>query len=561
MRPKSPNVPPRSRVRGISFTVQKRNTAASSWPYLRTAFIKQGLAFLLIPSLLTACFRSEPPKETPQEKSPTISTVQPASPAPAAPQEEIATPATAESTPPAPPPVASAQPSNTAPLQPALPKPPAEEKPEEAAYTIDPKTKRESFETWMRHREQREERASVFNAQAGFNPEALEQLRAGMNYEAVTTLLGAPGMTITADGIDRIIYRWSNGETSLIAQFEYTRLIRWSSFNAPQDEAIETPGASIREDQYRNITGGMTIAEVLALFDIEAHAISDSGAGTIIYRWADEHGASFAARFEDGKLVRKSGMYVRPLSTAEVTEPEAIEEDADESPEEIASNTAEEDSSAEGPEPADSPLSDVENPQQPSETPLPGETTETVAENTTYEEYSDTETQELSQKTPRKRVLTFRPNRDRGQIESTKRVRVLGASRRARQEEQETSSKMPRSLLDRSYRPKAKLPDATFSFRRGSYEIRICNEGDSTVKVGLRNGKNGEDFKIRPGGKKSLKVDKGNYELYYIFSDNPYQLQRGETIPIDGEYLADVRVELLNESASIGVLDYSQANR
>ncbi len=453
------------------------------------------------------------------------------------------------------------QPTNTAPLQPALPKPPTEEKTEEAAPTLDPKTKRESFETWMRHREQREERASVFSAQAGFNPEALEQLRAGMNYEVVTTLLGAPGMTITADGIDRIIYRWSNGETSLIAQFEYTRLIRWSSFNAPQDEAIETPGASIREDQYRNITEGMTIAEVLALFDIEAHAISDSGAGTIIYRWADEHGASFAARFENGKLVRKSGMYVRPLSTVEVTEPEAIEEGADESPEEIASNSVEEDSSAEGPEPADSPLSDTGTPQQPSETPLPGEATETVAEKTTYEEYPDVEAQELPQKAPRKRVLTFRPNRERGQIESTQRVRVLGANRRARQEEQETSSKIPRSLLDRSYRPKAKLPDATFSFRRGSYEIRIYNEGDSTVKVGLRNGKNGEDFKIRPGGKKSLKVDKGNYELYYIFSDNPYQLQRGETIPIDGEYLADVRVELLNESASIGVLDYSQANR
>ncbi len=53
-------------------------------------------------------------------------------------------------------------------------------------------------------------------------------------------------------------------------------------------------------------------------------------------------------------------------------------------------------------------------------------------------------------------------------------------------------------------------------------------------------------------------MDRGTYQLYYIYSDDPYTLHHGQSIPIDGMFLADVEVTLIDQEAEIGVLNYGQ---
>lgn len=331
----------------------------------------------------------------------------------------------------------------------------------------------------------------------------LRQIKDGMTYEQVVSIIGPPAFTVSGAGTDTVIYQWSGDGAKFAARFEKNRLTRKSGVKSAGDDTEQKP--SLSQEQYDAVKEGMTLEDVTALLHVEAQRITDKGPEYSVYKWMDEAGSSFTARFEKGKLVRKTGFYVAPLKKegeneagAEGEADTAAEEDTEQSP---------------PPEPA-----------------APAEEVQDVAPET------EPAPQDSEQANP--------PEQTPVPVRESK-VRVLGAARREKRIAQE-----PPEIAGRSYKPKAKLPEFTYSLRRGAFEVRIHNEGDAAARVGIRKENRGKDTSIGAGSVKSFYVDQGTYNLYYLFSNEPYTLQKGPSITIDGWFLSDVEVFVRDESAS-----------
>ena len=65
---------------------------------------------------------------------------------------------------------------------------------------------------------------------------------------------------------------------------------------------------------------------------------------------------------------------------------------------------------------------------------------------------------------------------------------------------------------------------------RGDKTLSIINNSRRTVSVRILSGGAGADLYIGPGGSRSASVPGGNFELYYIFSDEPWTLYKGDNV-------------------------------
>jgi hypothetical protein len=346
--------------------------------------------------------------------------------------------------------------------------------------------------------------------------EGMRAVREGMTQAEVQGIIGAPGALIAGTDEASTVYRWNQAGLSFLAKFENGKLVR-KSIITPQGEEISAEkdeSKTIDKDLYDGIHPGMSFEEVMDRIGIEAQPISRDGATVAIYTWRDANGSSFTARFEDGKLVKKSGLFAakgrdkaREGAKAEgETEGETAEGEnapAASANEEKTAEKAEEKNSA------------VENAGQPAD----DETGGSAAEPTPPE--------------PRKG-----------------RVTVSGSSRREREAEKGDGKS------DRSYRPRAQLPQNLHRLRNGSYEIRIHNTAGSRVKAAVVSQEGSADVTIPPGGKQSVFVNQGDYVVHFIYEDDPYTLHQGGVIPI-GQWLTDMEVFLLGGSYNVQVLDRS----
>ena len=342
----------------------------------------------------------------------------------------------------------------------------------------------------------------------------LEQLQKGMRFDEVIRLVGRPEVVVAQRGEDSVIYRWSQDGTSLLGRFEKGVLVRKSVQAAPDDAApAEGEPRRITHEQYEEVQEGMSLEEVLALLDVEGRPVSQSSEKVIIYKWTDDMGSSFTARFEDGLLVRKTGLHIAALPREEKKAP---------APSGVAAARAEETPSAgAAPEAAAE-----ETPPQPIRRPR---------RDVDWEAYTR---EEAPPHMPAEAETTYE---ETTQQTAPPRVRVARGDRRSRE-----NSQLPPEMQGRSYRPKARLPDYTYSLRRGVYEVRVHNAGDSTAQVGLRADRRGRDARIPPGGTVSFFVDRGNYSVYYIYDSAPYTLRQGSTLAIDGMFVADLSLTLFD---------------
>lgn len=346
---------------------------------------------------------------------------------------------------------------------------------------------------------------------ATITPESMAQIREGMPIEQVEEVLGIPGQTVAQRDVDNLVLRWTDsGGNSVIAKFLDGRLVRKSIFAAdgrPIQETGETQ--TITRAAYDSVAAGMTAEEVSALLGVPSRQITADTAQVLLYAWRDGSGSSFTAKFEDGRLVQKSGFYVAPLEE-ERAEPEPAEEEAREEGE------GEGEAEAEGEAPRRARARPARQP-----APVPVETP-------VYQ--------------PAPQVQSHAP---------PSRVRVVGGSRR----QQEAGGEEARTG---SYNPRAKLPAYTWSLRRGAYEVQLVNTTDAAVRAGLRTGSGGKDISIPPGATRSLRVDRANYALYYIFADDPDTLHQGSGINLDGMHMVDVRITLFKESYDVEVIDHGR---
>ena len=340
--------------------------------------------------------------------------------------------------------------------------------------------------------------------------ESKRAVKEGMTQMEVQEKMGAPGALIAGTDKASTVYRWNQAGLSFLARFEDGKLTR-KSIITPQGEEIpadKDPGKTIDKDLYDGIRAGMSLEEVMNRIGIEAQPISKNNANVTIYTWRDASGSSFTARFENDKLVKKSGLFAAKAKGKgkEKTEGEKPEEPGAKSAVDDTGKTAEN--------------QDTQGIAKPD------------AGQTADKETADA-AKDASAPAPRK-----------------SRVTVAGAGRREREAGQGDGKP------DRSYRPRAQLPQNMLRLREGSYEIRVHNASESRVKAAVVSQEGSSEMTIPPGGKQSVFVNQGDYVVNFIYDDDPYTLHRGGVIPI-GQWLTDMEVFLFGGSYNVQVLDRS----
>lgn len=108
-----------------------------------------------------------------------------------------------------------------------------------------------------------------------------------------------------------------------------------------------------------------------------------------------------------------------------------------------------------------------------------------------------------------------------------------------------------------SYRPHARLPEFTRTLPKGRFEVRLVNETETKLTVGLRQDKLGDDVHIGVKEQASLFVDRGTYELSFLCEDEPDACYDAPPLTIDGFHAPDVSVHLSREEVIVRLIDYS----
>ncbi|MBI1320058.1 MAG: hypothetical protein GC168_14100 [Candidatus Hydrogenedens sp.] len=347
----------------------------------------------------------------------------------------------------------------------------------------------------------------------------------GMTYGQVRDLFGKDGAEITTGGRENGVMRWEkdNGG-SVQVRFKDGKVLR-AATQEPATAAPEEPAANlITQAQYDRVKTGMSLYEVSEFLDVEGRAVSDNGA-VQIYRWQDDGGASFSAKFEQGKLTRKTTLYIpvpEPAAAEGETDGEAVGiEGADDA---MPGDAGEQMAAAEG------------EGEIPEETPERGRMVYT--RRGVYEAQSPAEARSMAdERAPQTTRLGSRVvGIDRSEpTEEAGGGNVTGAARDERQR-------------------RAELPRYSHSLNRGVYEVRIVNETESSAKVGIRQGKRGRDASVPAGGQTSIYVDRGSYSLYYTLRDAPYDLGKG-SITIDGQEMPDIEVRIGEDGYSAMQID------
>ena len=343
--------------------------------------------------------------------------------------------------------------------------------------------------------------------------ENMRAVREGMTQLEVQEKMGVPGALIAGTDQASVVYRWNQAGLSFLAKFENGKLIRKSIITPLGDEVPteKVEGKTIDKDLYNGIRAGMSFDEVMGRIGIEAQPISKNSENVNIYTWRDSSGSSFTARFENDKLVKKSGLFVAKGKGKGKAEEEQAE---GERPPEPNTRTAE-DNAEEAAGNADDGMNGAED------------NAEQAAGGT------ETDTAETAPPAPRKG-----------------RVTVAGASRREREAEKGGGK-------SGSYRPRAQLPQNMLRLPQGSYEIRVRNAADTRVKAAVVSQEGSTELTIPPGGKQSVFVNQGDYVVNFIYDDDPYTLHRGGVIPI-GQWLTDMEVFLYGDTYNVQVLDKSR---
>jgi len=341
-----------------------------------------------------------------------------------------------------------------------------------------------------------------------------------MSYAEVRALFGEDGAEVTSGGRENGVVRWQRPSGNNVqVRFRDGKVVR-AATQTPDSGALAAPVATvITQAQYDGVTQGMSLYEVSEFLDVEGRVVTDSGEKQV-YRWQDESGASFSARFEQGKLTRKSNLFVPEPAEGE-GEPEGNGETdamAEEGAFEFEGDAFEGEGESEAAPPERGRL--VFNRQGVYEADSPAEARSQAEE-----------------RAPQAVRLGSR---------------VVGTGRA-----DDGGNRPARAAAEterREQRRREQLPRYSHSLERGVYEVKIVNESESDVQVGLRQGKRGRDASVSARGDASIFVDRGSYSLYYVLRDAPYELESG-SVSIDGQEMPDIEIRIRDDGYSVVPLD------
>jgi hypothetical protein len=340
-----------------------------------------------------------------------------------------------------------------------------------------------------------------------------------MSFEEVIKLVGPPNMSISRTGAKNEMYRWTNeAGDSYMARFENGKLVHKTKLNVEEEAAPKGEGKRITMKQYNQIEKGMSEDRISKILGIKAELVASNNYNLHFYKWTDSTGTNFTGKFLNNRLDSITGL-LGPASAADNNAPPDRQQQSS--------------------------LESLEEP--PQSQPLRGSLSpEEIEEFIAARRPAALDTSapapaEEENVQPRRQV---------------QRITSIAPEQRAPQVAVVGSQRAPDDdpYADRSYKPRAKLPDFRHSLRRGVYEIRVVNESDSSAKVGLRAGKRGEDLTVPAGGDASFKVDRGRYAFHYLYKDDPYTLYSGDPIAIDGQNVADIEVLIQDGTYTVNTL-------
>jgi hypothetical protein len=257
---------------------------------------------------------------------------------------------------------------------------------------------------------------------------------------------------------------------------------------------------------------------LVALFGVAPTQVSAGEDGMAIYRWSDAQGASFTARFDGGRLSRKTGLYV-----ARAGDEPAPDAGADAEAEAVN-----------GAEPA---LPEGAEGEQADGEYLPEGASDAIVIE------AQAEVDEAPEVVSPVEPPAPRPARER--VHVARRPPVLDPA---------TGETRRPVSANEARRKAARLPKFRRSLRQGDYELRILNTGSGRIEAGLRSGDLGRDFQLGPGQARSLRVGRGTYTLYFIHDDDPETLHQGRGVTIDGAYTTDMEIRVMDESYAVDYL-------
>lgn len=278
--------------------------------------------------------------------------------------------------------------------------------------------------------------------------------------------------------------------------------------------ARASAGERLTPEVHARFARGISLEAANALTSVAPVRVGGDDKGTEIYRWADETGANFTARFDGGLLTTKSSLSLGRAPVSPEVAHAATREALDTLPvAQIAPGVyIPLDRAVRGA--TEQPLGVTEIPEAPE---VDG-------------------------------AVSVPPAPSASEVPDGPRVAIAGAARRARDGDSDHSS----------YHPPAKLPGFSRSLEEGSFEIRFYNPFDVPVTAGLRQEKLGRDAVVPPKGRVSMKVNRGVYQLFFLRDDEVDTLFEAQPITIDGFKATDVEVRLDPEDVDVRLIDYSQ---
>ncbi len=324
-----------------------------------------------------------------------------------------------------------------------------------------------------------------------------------------------------------------------------------ASGDAPSEEEAEPQGdpeeGLLTRAKYNRVLEGMAYAEALEILGVGSSVISTSGDNdeVVMYRFSDDRGANFMARFEDDALTRKTNLHLpEPEEEAAEAETPEAENGEDNGLPQVGARQR----PRPAPRPAPRPTRDAE----------PEAAEEGEAEDVDEAVEQEEDTEDPVEETP----VPVEADGDQEQQDGED----WEAQQQQQQQEQgdfveEEYYEEPyyeEAYVEQQPQEQAQLPGFRRSLRRGIHNLQLSNPTNSAVEVGVRSGTQGQNVRLSPGGSQTLRLDSGSYEVYYIFNALPHQLFGGGSVSLESYGMPDAEVILLEGGFNVQGFDPMQ---